>query len=352
MPIFRGRQQEIIVLKDYDFGNKIFPLIEIVKEKDRKNNVKDSIEIYKEIINSISAEKVFIDLPVYLTLNNSTNDEVVTFSRSVIEDVDKRIDFLKAFAGNKKVIPVISSLFLKTGVVEIQNQFDRLKKDFTSIAFRTYNNTFEEDFDSINSCFRDNDYFIYDLDTIAITNPLFRRHKNKFGNNGTNIKNKILVRSAINTDIQNVKLDHGNIIAEADNTLLEMYSTNGFEAFGDYVGVKKDDMSSGGTISPGFIIFDPYENMYYGYKGERKSLDEFEDTIVPAVLKSPMIQNLVNNYNDYIADNQGYITLNNINQGTESGKNQAKFKKISMLHYLHCIKTSINKNDTLPLVIN
>ena len=47
-PIFRSRQQEILVLRSFSFENKMTPLIEIIKEKDRSNNQKSSFEIYSE----------------------------------------------------------------------------------------------------------------------------------------------------------------------------------------------------------------------------------------------------------------------------------------------------------------
>ena len=349
MPIFRARQQEIIVLKDYDFGNSIHPLIEVIKEKDRRNNNKTSFEIYSELINEVTATKVFLDLPVYLTINNSTNDEVVAFSRGVIENIAARIDFLNQFAGlNDKVIPVISSLILKTGVVEINNQVNALRDNFPQLAFRTFHDTFEYDLEEINNGITSDDYLIYDLGTTSITNPLFRRHRKQISQVSNN--NKVLVRSAINTEIQNVNLDHGSIIAEADNILLEDYSQNGlFGGFGDYTGVKKDDLTSGGTISPGFIIYDPYENMYYGYKGAIKRLSEFEDTIIPNVLDSDMIARLRRDFVRYIENNQGIEILENIRAGHESGKSQAKFKKVSILHYLHCMKTSLANGEELPL---
>ncbi len=351
VPIFRARQQEIIVLKSFDFGDKIYPLLEIIKEKDRKNNTKTTLEIYSELIDNITSDKVFLDLPVYLKINNSTNDEVVAFSKSVIEDVIERIAFFNQFAElNERVVPVISSLLLKTGEIEIERQVQELRANFPLLAFRTFHNTFESDIMQISNNIVNTDYFMYDLDTTSISNPLFRRHRRKISEIDSN--NKIILRSAINTDIQNVKLDHGNIISEADNILLEEYSQVGlFGAFGDYCGVKKDDLTSGGTISPGFIIYDPYENMYYGYKGALKKLSEFEDTIVPNVLDSEMMTRLQTKYLQYVNDNEGIQILKDIQAGNENGKSQAKFKKVSILHYLHCLKTNINANEEIPLYL-
>jgi Beta protein len=114
-------------------------------------------------------------------------------------------------------------------------------------------------------------------------------------------------------------------------------------AFGDYAGIKKDDLNAGGTISPGFIFYDPLDNLYYGFKGEVKDLAEFERTIVPAVLNSPVVARILAEQPLYLsADNWGYQQLRAIRDGQESGKSQAKFKRIAMEHYLHCMRTKIH----------
>jgi len=46
-------------------------------------------------------------------------------------------------------------------------------------------------------------------------------------------------------------------------------------------------------------------------------------------------------------DNPGYKTLLSIKDGEENGKSQAKFKKIALEHYLHCIQIKITKGDLI-----
>ena len=181
---------------------------------------------------------------------------------------------------------------------------------------------------------------MFDLDTIPITNPIIRKYTNRILTSFPN-NSKVLIRSAINTDILNINLTHNDVIGEADNSLIDFYKLYNFNSFGDYVGIKKDEIPAGGGISPGFIMYDPLDNVYYGYKGNIKKLSEFEDTIVPDVLNSPVIKNIESTHPTYLSGNPGFDTILRINNNTEPGKSQAKFKKISMEHYLHCIKTKI-----------
>jgi hypothetical protein len=62
------------------------PLIEIIKEKDRKDNLRSPVEIYSEIITKVKAKKVLMDLPIYLIPKVSTSSDVRTFFLSTISN--------------------------------------------------------------------------------------------------------------------------------------------------------------------------------------------------------------------------------------------------------------------------
>lgn len=350
VPVFRARQQEILVLKETDFGNSIYPMVEAIKEKDRKNNPQSSFEIYSDLIESISSDYVFLSLPNYIKLSNSTQSDVVTFSRLVLESVVGRVGFFRQFTTIERVVPVISSLLNLLGEADtITRQSDGLVGMYSKVAYMTNPDSFEEDIVEIEQCIRnESDFFIYDLGKVSTTNPIYRKHNRIIRDRFQGVT-KIIIRSALNSEIKNVELDHNDVISEADNSLIESFERESFDAFGDYVGIKKDDMTAGGTISPGFIFYDPYDNLYYGFKGEEKALDQFKDFIVPAVLESPPFIRLEKNYNSFVEGNPGVQMLRNILIGVENGRNQAKFKKIAMLHYLHCMKVWIDESRTIPL---
>src|SRR5690606_17135514 len=129
-----------------------------------------------------------------------------------------------------------------------------------------------------------------DLDTIApYPSPAIRQIITAW--RGFTTCPKVVLRSAINTDVQNVALEHNEIVFDADNGLPDTYhSAFTAQSFGDYAGIKKDDLTSGGTISPGFLFYDAINNQFIGFKGEIKNLAEFETTIVPAVIDSEAAQ--------------------------------------------------------------
>jgi hypothetical protein len=351
MPTFRVRQQESLVLRSFDFGNNMYPLLEIVKEFDRsrKEDAQKSFsEIHLELIGLIKAEHVFVDLPVYLKQSGAVKDEVINFGLKVLNNLEIKCDYINQLeSASDKMIPVISSFLLKTGEIgTIQKQKELLSPSFTRLAYRLFPQSFSQDFPIVSELARADDYIIIDLDQIIPYHkspplrPIVEALKQFDG------CRKILLRSALNSEIQNVKLDHGQVIFEADNSQIdsEVIVAFGVSAFGDYVGVKKDELTAGGSISPGFIYFDAVENQYYGYKAAIKgNIDEFANTIVPAVINSPSSVRMLAAVPPFLKeDNLGYKTLIDINSGIESGRSQAKFKRISMEHYLYCIKVLIN----------
>ena len=352
MPTFRVRQQETLVLKSFNFGENMYPLIEIVKEYDRsrKADVLRSFEsIHNELIQSIQAQHVFVDLPLYLKQSGAVQDEVVAFSLSVIDNPDKRCEYLnKLSISSPKAIPVISSYLLKTGASgTIELQFALLSPNFERIAFRLFPRSFKEDFSVVADLVRANDYIIIDLGQISPFPKSPPLHSIVAALNNFTGCCKILLRSALNSEIQNVKLDHDQVVFDADNSHIDtdIMESFGVNATGDFVGVKKDDLTAGGTISPGFIYYDATENQYYGYRADIRELVQFENKIVPDILASEATSRMLQNNPPYVGiANQGFVTLQNIEAGSESGKSQAKFKRIAMEHYLYCMQINIQTN--------
>ncbi|PGH39873.1 MAG: hypothetical protein CRN43_06485 [Candidatus Nephrothrix sp. EaCA] len=310
MPAFRARQQEMMVLRSFDFGTKMYPLIEIIKETERSSHPQTFQEIYAGLADAICSDKVFVDLPVYLRDASGMQDEVVSFNRTVLSDIVNRIEHYNLFSTlSQKVIPVVSALRLKTGEANtITQQYEALKKTFPSVAIRTFTNTFKSDLDEIRALLKNEDFLIYDIhEGIGLTNPVIRKDRTILDT--ITLPCKVALRSAINTGIQNTRLNHGEIVYEADNSLSEMFwRPLGFNAFGDFAGIKKDDLTLGDTISPGFILYNPADNLYYGYKGTVKNLAEFETTIVPDVLASTTAEAIRAANPDFLNDkNEGWM---------------------------------------------
>lgn len=362
IPILRLRQVEKKILMNFDFGEHMYPYIEIIKELDRlpvtmrkgkkviPKKVKTFEEIHLEIISNIKSKKVFVDLPVHLKPNKQMADEVIGFLSRVIAVSKLRTKYMIKLAPLKnKIVPVISTYYQRTGEANtISNQEKDLRPHFEKLSFRTFPETFNNDMSQIEKIAKQSDYLIFDLNKFTADpadedlEPILERLK-RFTK-----CHVIIARSAMSDEITNIGLDHGEIIKEADNSLLKNFKSLNGKSFADYGGIKKDSVSDGGRISPGFVFFDPTENNYYGYKGKTRSTDEeklceYKETIVPAVLKSPATKRMKTSGLEFLSiNNEGWRTILSIEKGIDSGKSAAKFKGISINHYLHCMRILID----------
>jgi hypothetical protein len=363
IPIFRLRSEEQKVLSSFYFGKHMYPCVEIIKEVDRmpattrkgkkiKPKPPKPFEvIHAPILAKISSEKVFVDLPIHMKYNNKVKREVIAFLRKVVYKRKERTSYLLKLAPlANKIIPVISTFSQSTGELNsIVLQESDLRRAFNVLAFRTFPNTFDSDLAQIKTVARSHDFLIVDLqdyiadpndeDVIAIVEKL-----RQFSNCHISI-----VRPAMDHDITNIGLEHGQPVYEADNRLLKTYQQLQAHSFGDYVGIKKDKVNDGGGISPGFIFYNPVENNFYGFRGSLNSegksnqeLEDFETIIVPDVMKCKIFDQMNNSGIPFLSvNNRGWQMIIDIKHG-DSGKSMAKFKRISMEHYLHCIRAKID----------
>jgi hypothetical protein len=363
MPILRLRGEEQKVLTSFYFGKHIYPCVEIIKEVEGKApQIKKGIKIktsesksfeqlHASIFSQIHSDKIFLDFPVHMKLNKETKPEVVAFLKKVVFKRGEKTNYVLKFSPlANKIIPVISTYSQHSGELNsIVLQEKDLRPFFKSLAFRTFPNTFNNDLLQIQSIAKSEDFLIVDLqdyeanpnddDIVPIVEKL-----SQFKN-----CHIVVVRSALDADLTNIGLEHGKPVYEADNRLLKTYKQLHGQSFGDYAGIKKDKVSKGIGISPGFIFYNPLENNFYGFRGSldakgksNQDLEDFETIIVPDVIKSEIVAHIKNSNLPYLStNNRGWQMIQNICRGV-SGKNMAKFKRISMEHYLHCIRTKID----------
>lgn len=367
VPVFRSLQEEMKVLRSFSFGQQIFPCLEIVKEVDRVNPTpnpkkpkKDSLkpaiakpdksfeEAYFPLIGAVKASKIFVDMPVHINPTSDMKPEVLSFLTKVAGNRSVRTMYMKKMSAYaEKVIPIISTYFLRTGEsFTLKMQADDLRSTYKSLAFRTFEKTFASDIVQISQLAQPQDYLIVDLGDIPpnpgddITVGPILDQLQDFNNCPV-----IILRNALKSSITNKGLAHCQVVKEIDNSLLLNYKKLYGASFGDYVGIKKGDLKKGGGRSPGFIFYDPTENEYYGYRGLSSPADlaDIENIIIPEVYNSAAAVRMQNSGLPYLGmDNAGWQTLVNILGEIEKGNSQAKLKNISMAHYLHCMRTKIN----------
>lgn len=366
VPIFRLKQEEQRVLVRFNFGTDIYPYVEIVKERDvvrtqsskkkkdgslpKPPKVKTFEDIHLPIIAAIKSKKVFVDLPVHFLERKGVDPVVIKFMTSVINNRYLRTSFMKKFGVlSDKVIPIISSYHHKTNELDtIVLQESDLRLTFPIIGFRTCITSLKNDISQIVKVARGCDYLLVDLENCEVlaTDPEISEMISLL----EDFKNcsVLLIRSALDKNMTNKGIEPGKLINNADNSLMNEYRNFGASGFADYAGIKRNDLEDGGIVSPGFVFYDATENNFYGFRGAEKKpkLEDFLDIIVPEVLSSEPANRMGKSGRSYLCDqNKGWSLLNDMQIGKEKSMSQGKFKRVSMEHYLHCVKTKIEAGD-------
>lgn len=341
MPIFRIRIHELDLLKNFDFGNRICPYIEIVKEKDRPRKMNYST-LFRSLITAIRSDTVFVDIPIHLRLETNTHPDVIKFL-TPMRNVDRRIAALTSLAPLNKMVPVISSYHTLTGETgTIKKQVEKLRPVFPRLAFRitAKDPGFESEMDQVESWLTSEDHLIvdFDEDNIDLNSDQIIDINKRLSN--ISICPVVVIRSAIPNEIKYKNFENDEEIPETDNRLIRQYKFLNATAFGDYAGIKKDLLpKSGGSekVVYGCIYYDGTNNTYYGYKGAKPGYSALKDSVIPMVITSKATKRMQESSLNFISDvNRGWRLLHDPSIGRPGD-----LKRVSMEHYLHCIKTLI-----------
>lgn len=342
MPVFRIRPQELELLKHFDFGDRICPYIEIVKEKNGPKKMGFST-FFRALTLAIKSHTVFVDIPIHLKLDPSrTKKDVIEFL-TPMRDVKNRIQKLLSLEESEKMVPVISSYHTLTGETgTIKKQVEKLRPIFPRLAFRitAKDPGFESEMDQVDPYLTSKDYLIVDFDEDSIDLP--NEHINEINERLSQITicPVVALRSAIPIGIKYKDFENDEEIPKTDNRLLSGYKLLNASAFGDYAGIKKDLLSkSGGSedIIYGFIYYDATTNKYYGYKGSTSGYSAIKNSVIPMVIRSEAAKRMQKSSLNFLSDaNRGWNLLN-----SSVYSRPQDLKRISMEHYVHCIKMLI-----------
>ncbi|MDP4086035.1 MAG: hypothetical protein Q8934_15635 [Bacillota bacterium] len=320
-------------------SSKVLPLIEVVTEKPISSSKTDSIEqLLKDI--KISNTKVILDFPMYLKLRNATNKPVRDFLTPILADPSRRVQLLsdgRLVKNKKKIIPTVTynpNSPLLNGY--LTSQESHLRNLYDQIAFRLYPNNFDLAITEVSGLVKKDDIILLDIDESSHTHPANRKMYKIVQNLASQIGcSNVIIRSAIPRDLKNVDLDHGKIVKEADNSLLNDYKHLGFLAFGDYCGAKKDELKKGGVISPGYLMYSWEDNSYYGFKGVLQQANTFEKIVVPSVISSNVWKEFNNTHKTNCF---GCSNVVNIQKKIKKGNSQSEWKGFACGHYLHTME--------------
>lgn len=330
-----GVLKEILKLP---ISDKTIPLIEIVQEFSRTNSKQDYAENILNIIKETN-KKIFIDIVRNYPIK-STTQPVRDFLLKVNRIPNFAVEQLKRFKDLSNITPVVSYNTKEINESLIEAEVSQLRECFQSLAFRINSISFNNIFPFISNFISDRDFLLLDIGSASHTNPALKIQYRQIKDLKRS-KNVItfILNDPRSSEIANKNLVDDQPILEIDNSLLEMYSiaSYGFDGFGDYAGITSDLPSSGGTISPAGIYYSRDNNFFVGYRGRKPELSEF-DYIAKKITESGFWKEFDDEHHTRCP---GCSTIQSIVKGEESGRNQAKWKGITMLHYIFTVDQSL-----------
>lgn len=342
VPILKNRTVEMSVLSQlaevgvFDNDSTVLPLIELIQERIRTNNKNTILDDLAELLNTNPKMSIMIDFLKSTKLNNTT-DAI----RNYVSLSTRQADFcitetykLKDFS--ERVIPVISYLSDNVALDRINYEVAEYRKFFPKIAFRIKTQEFENIFSHIENLLVKNDIVLLDIESSSHMNPVFKKIYKRISDSKREKKFVSIVINANRPEtLTNKAMADGEPIAQIDNSLKELYNTsimNKFNGFGDYACIVASLPSTGGTISPAGVFYSNENNFFVAYKGRTAQLSEFPDYIAPSIVESEYWEEYTQEHHQICPGCQEILSILN---GKKSGKNQAQWKMITMLHYIY-----------------
>jgi hypothetical protein len=337
MPVLKNRTVEMNVLKNLyqmPISSQILPMIEMIQLKTKSNSNKALVDELEEIFNSEDGKKPFFIDIIKRNVPNNTTPVVRDFLTRVNRKPGYYEEVIKQFAKLENAIPVISYNPNSFELEDIKKDVDTLE-DFNKVAFRVTSNTFKQVFSEVKGLIKDGDYFIFDIGLASHLNPALRKMYDEIRKLKSEVHfTSIILNSTKSSEVTNVGLEDGEPIFEIDNSLRDAYdSSHRFDGFGDYACIVDGLPSKGGGISPAGIYYSYDNNYFIGYR-RNKDLAEFENYIAPKIVSSEYWSEFSEDHHQKCP---GCQLIYLISMREEPGKSQAKWKGITMTHYIYAL---------------
>lgn len=340
-PVLKNRTVEMSVLTQLaELGvfddQRILPLVELIQEKTRTNSKSTVIDDISELLTASPKMTLMVDLPKSTKLSNTT-DAIRNYVTLSTRQPDFCIDELRKLAAHSNnIIPVVSYLKDNVSLERISYEASKYRNSFSRLAFRVLTQDFERVFSKIEELVVENDIVILDIETASHSNPVFKKIYKRISDSKKRLKFiSIIINSNRPETLTNKGMANGEPIAEIDNSLKELYNLNmmnRFDGFGDYACIVASLPSTGGTISPAGVYYSNENNFFVSYTGRKPNLSEFPEFIAPSIVQSDY-------WAEYSKDHHnncpGCLEIDAIVNQKKSGKNQAQWKMITMLHYIY-----------------
>lgn len=340
IPVMKNRTVEVNVLQQLSsmgvFDNSIIPMIELVQERTRSNMKNSFLDELVTVLEQAPNMSVMLDFYKSSKLRN-TSEAIREYITRIIRQPEfcyEELATVERFSD--RVIPVISYMLEDMSMPRIFEDMTHFQEKFRQIAVRLKPQEFDSVFTPLLPYIRQEDFIILDIDTASYTSPVFKPiyktisdHRKKIG------YKSIVIKAHRPENLLNTKMVDREPIAEIDNGLKDLYLTSymsRFSGFGDYATISAALPTTGGAISPVGIYYSQENNFFVSFKNRRPLLSEFPEYIAPSIVNSEYWREFSSEHHSVCP---GCQEISQILGGQKSGKNQAQWKMITMLHYIY-----------------
>lgn len=340
VPVMKNRTVEVGVLQKLSamhvFDGSIIPLVELIQEKTRSNNNNSFIQDLCDILSAAPDMHMMVDFYKSTKLRNTTDAirEYVTMS---VRLPDFSVNELLPLSPYRdRVVPVVSYLSESISLDRIRFEAAQFRNTFPRLAFRVKVQEFEHVFSCVENLICENDYLILDIESASHMSPVFKKIYKRIAESKKKIGFiSIIINAHRPENLTNKEMLDGEPIAEIDNSLKELYSSSymsKFDGFGDYACISAALPSTGGAISPVGIYYSNENNYFVSFRGRAPQLSEFPLYIAPRIVASEYWSEFEEEHHELCPGCQEILA---VVTGTKSGRNQAQWKMITMLHYIY-----------------
>lgn len=340
VPVMKNRTVEVSVLQQLSvihvFDGDIIPLVELIQEKTRSNNRNTFIQDMCTILENAPGMRTMVDFYKSTKLRNTTDAirEYVTMSIRLPEFGVRELEPLAEYSD--RVIPVVSYLSENVSLDRIIYETNQYRTTFPHIAFRVKVQEFEHVFSCVERVISPQDYLILDIESASHMNPVFKKmYKRIADSKKIHQFTSVIINANRRENLTNKEMLDGEPIGDIDNSLKEFYSSaymSRFDGFGDYACISAALPSTGGAISPVGIYYSNENNFFVSYRGRAPQLSEFPMYIAPRIINSEYWKEFSEEHHNMCP---GCVEIEEIVSGKKSGRNQAQWKMITMLHYIY-----------------
>lgn len=340
IPVMKNRTVEVSVLQQLSamhvFDDNIIPLVELIQEKTRSNNKNTFIQDLCSILENVPDMHMMVDFYKSTKLRNTTDAirEYVTMSIRIPEFGIRELAPLAEYSD--RIVPVVSYLSESVSLERIAFEANQFRTTYPRIAFRVKVQEFEHVFSCVEELISPQDYLILDIESASHMSPVFKKiYKRIADSKKKHGFTSVIINAHRPEGLTNKEMLDGEPIADIDNSLKELYSSaymSKFDGFGDYACISAALPSTGGAISPVGIYYSNENNFFVSYRGRAPQLSEFPMYIAPRIVSSEYWAEFSDEHHKTCP---GCKEIEEIISGEKSGRNQAQWKMITMLHYIY-----------------